>query len=163
MYLYKIWFHVVCIMKKFWFGIYFGKNIKFGKKVTWRKRFNVWIEGGQVIIGDNCFFNNDCSINSKDKITIGSGCIFGEGVKLYDHNHKYSSRNVLLKNQGYDCAEIIIGNNCWICSNVVILKGARIGDNCVIGASTVIRGPIESNTVVYQETELIERRNDGYL
>lgn len=161
MYLYKVWFHVWCIIKKLWLNIYFGKNIKFGKKVTWRRRFKVWIEGGRVIIGDNCFFNNDCSINSKDKITIGSGCIFGESVKLYDHNHIYSLKNELLKTQGYDCEEIIIGNNCWICSNVIILKGARIGNNCVIGAGAIIRGTISSDTVVYPDTKLVKKENDA--
>ena len=43
---------------------------------------------------------------------------------------------------------IRIGNNCWIASNAVILKGAEIGDNCVIGAGCVVKGVIPSGSIV---------------
>jgi len=36
--------------------------------------------------------------------------------------------------------EVIIGKNVWIGSKVIILKGARIGDNSVVAAGSVILG-----------------------
>ena len=38
-----------------------------------------------------------------------------------------------------------------LCANCVILRGTKIGDNCVIGAGTVVKGEIPANSVVYQE------------
>ena len=47
--------------------------------------FVLWTGEG-VKIGDNVFFNNGTSIAAKEKIEIGDNCIFGENVKIYDHN-----------------------------------------------------------------------------
>lgn len=44
---------------------------------------------GEVRIGDDVFFNNYCSLNAIDSISIGDGTVFGENVKVYDHNHCY--------------------------------------------------------------------------
>lgn len=105
-------------------------------------------ENAIIKIGDDCFFNNDCSLNSLNSITIGNRTIFGENVKIYDHNHKYNKKNIPIKQQGYSVGQVVIGHDCWIGSNVVILKGAHIGDNCVIGAGVVISSKIEDGSLV---------------
>ncbi|MBR4325856.1 MAG: acyltransferase [Bacteroidales bacterium] len=113
-----------------------------------------------VKIGENCFFNNFCSINSLCKIEIGNNVIMGENVKIYDHNHKYKEHNVVINNQGFTCKPIKIGNNCWIGSNVTILKGVTIGDNCVIGAGCVIYKEVPSNTLVINKQDIIYRNTE---
>jgi acetyltransferase-like isoleucine patch superfamily enzyme len=115
-------------------------------------------EGGVIEIGSGCFFNNNCSINSLSKITIGNNCLFGEGVKIYDHNHEFKNSEVLIKDQGYTKAPIQIGDNCWIGSNVMILKGVTIGDNCVIGGGSIVFKNVPANSVVVNKvtTELRE-------
>ena len=42
---------------------------------------------------------------------------------------------------------IIVGNNVWFGGNVVVLPGVTIGDNCVIGAGSVVNKDIPSNVV----------------
>lgn len=81
-------------------------------------------------------------------VEIGDHCIFGENVKIYDHNHVFNIANKLISQSGYSCKEIIIGDNCWIGSNVTILAGAKIGNNCVIGANVVISKSIPNNTII---------------
>jgi len=45
--------------------------------VTFRKNFSLMIANeGIVKIGDNVFFNNDCSINANQEVIIGDGCLF---------------------------------------------------------------------------------------
>ena len=110
---------------------------------------------GKVIIGNNVFFNNYCSINANEQITIGDGTQFGENVKVYDHNHCYKDVDVPIKEQGFTTAPISIGKHCWIGSNVVILKGVTIGDNCVIGAGCIIYKDVPANTVVVNKQELL--------
>lgn len=149
MILFKIYYHLVAILKKILFSIVYNKHIKFGKKTTFRKGFSLVIEdNGKIEIGNNCFFNNYCSLNCKEIIHIGDNCIFGENVKIYDHNHRFSKKDIIIKKQGYKKEKIVIGNNCWIGSNVTILKGVEIGDNVVIGAGCVITDNIESNTIL---------------
>ena len=57
--------------------------------------------------------------------------------------------------------KVEIGDNCWICSNVTILKGTRIGKNCVIGAETVLSGNIPDNSIVKSNRSLkVEKIRD---
>ncbi|WP_195467403.1 acyltransferase [Clostridium sp. D43t1_170807_H7] len=152
----KIKHHLFAIIKKMFYKIIFKEKVKFGKKSTFRKGFNMSIEGiGKVEIGERCFFNNYCSINSLNKISIGNDTIFGENVKLYDHNHKFSDKIKLISQQGYNTAPISIGKNCWIGSGVIILKGVCIGDNVVIGAGCIINSNIQSNTIVRCKNNII--------
>lgn len=149
---YKIIYHINAIIKTLFFKIIYRKRFFVGEHFTFRKAFNVVIDGdGKIEIGSNCFFNNYCSLNSMAKIKIGNNCIFGENVKIYDHNHRFNQKDKLIMHQGYTMNPIEIGNNCWIGSNVVILKGVKIGDNCVIGAGVIVKEDIESNTLVRED------------
>jgi len=110
---------------------------------------------GHLKIGENCFFNNNCSINCLGEIEIGNDNQFGEVVLLYDHNHEYANKELLISEQGYKIGKIKIGNNCWIGSNVVILKDVEIGDNVVIGAGCIIFKSIPSNSLVINQQNLV--------
>lgn len=150
----KLWYHFVATIKIALYKIIYRKRLSFGKKTTFRKGFNILIDkNAKVVLGDNCFFNNGCSINCLNSINIGDGTIFGEGVRIYDHNHKFTDFSCPIKEQGFSKGSISIGRHCWIGSNVVILKGADIGDNCVIGAGCVISGKIESGYIVKNKFE----------
>lgn len=132
-----------------------GGKLTFGKNVTFRKGFSVMIDkDGEVIIGNNVFFNNYCSLNASDRIAIGDGTLFGENVRIYDHNHCYRDTEIPIKAQGFTSAPVNIGKHCWIGSNVVILKGVTIGDNCVIGAGCVIYKDVQPNAIVYNKQNL---------
>jgi len=126
--------------------------------IKFRKNFYILIKDeGKLEIGKACFFNNGCSINCLGSISIGNYCLFGENVKLYDHNHRFINKKVLIKDQGFTIGNIIIGDNCWIGSNVVILKDVVIGDNVIIGANTLVYKSIQSNTIVKTKSEMVIR------
>lgn len=151
----KIYWHIQSILKITLYKLLYGKKIKIGS-LTVRDRFNLTIlMDGHIYIGKNVFFNHDCSITSCGSVVkIGDGTIFGENVKIYDHNHCYEDINIPIKDQGYTTAPVSIGNHCWICSNVVILKGVTIGNNVVIGAGCVIYKDIPSSSIVINKQEL---------
>lgn len=97
-------------------------------------------------IGDDVFFNNGCSITSYESVSIGDNCLFGENVKIYDHNHVFNLENTPVGKSGFTIAPVTIGNNVWVCANVVICKGVTIGDGSVVAAGAVVRGdvPVDS-------------------
>ena len=105
-------------------------------------------DGGKIIIGDNCFFNDGCSVNCQQKIIIGENVMFGQNVMLFDHDHDYRKdiKDFIKK-------PIKIGDNVWIGANSIILKGVTIGNNSVIAAGTIVREDISSNVLYYQERE----------
>lgn len=152
----KSWYHFCFFIKCFFLKAIYGKQIIIGKNTTWRKSLSVMIDkDAKLTIGDNCFFNNFCSINVMQNVSIGNGTVFGENVKIYDHNHRFYNPKVPINEQGFSCGEVKIGNHCWIGSNVTILKGAQISDNCVIGAGCVIDGLITEGTIIKEKREYI--------
>lgn len=131
-------------------SIILGNNIEFRDYCQLRSGSN-----GELKIGNNVFFNNNCSLTCFSEITIGNNCQFGEGVKFYDHNHEYASKDQNINEQGYSFGKIVVGNNCWFGTNVVVLKNVVIGDNVVIGAGCVVYKSIPSNSVVINKQEQI--------
>ncbi|AMR31833.1 hypothetical protein A0256_10570 [Mucilaginibacter sp. PAMC 26640] len=126
-------------------------NISFGENVHFKKYCHLLVfENGKLAIGANVFFNNYCSVNCLDSITIGADTLFGEGVKIYDHNHRFAYHNqtLVVEKAGFTTAPVVIGANCWIGSNVTILKGVTIGDNTIIGANNLIYKSVPPNTIV---------------
>lgn len=155
----KVIYHLNSMLILFFLqGVYklWGGKLCVGHHLTFRKGFSLMIgNNGLVKIGDNVFFNNYCSVNAIERITIGDGTLFGENVKIYDHNHCYKNVAVPIKKQGFTTAPVSIGKHCWIGSNVIILKGVTIGDNCVIGAGCIIYKNIPANTMVVNKQEQI--------
>ena len=147
----------------------FGQNFQFdsnhseamltiGENTLFRRNNNIILRNkANLTIGENCFFNTNTSISCLQTITIGNHVICGEGVKFYDHNHKYSDKNKMISEQGYSLGEINIGDNVWIGSNVIILKGVTIGNNVVIGANIIVHKSIPDNTLVYLNQDIITK------
>lgn len=138
---------------------FYGKRVSFGKGFRccsgFLIKFNrIGLKDRKVVIGDGCFFNDNCSITCFEKVEIGNNSIFGEGVKIFDHNHRFNLKNKTISSQGYTHAPVKVGDNCWIGSNVVILKGVEIGDHCVIGAGVVLRESVPSGSIVTADTKL---------
>lgn len=157
MLVFKVLYHFRTLVLRACLKLLYGKRFSIGSKSSFRKGFSVVIDGGLVKIGDNCFFNHYCTLASMESITIGDGTVFGENVKVYDHNHCYADLNRPIKEQGYKKSAVKIGNRCWIANNVVILKGVTIGDNSVIGAGCVIHKDVPANTLVCCNQQLVER------
>jgi len=102
-------------------------------------------DGGKLIIGNGVFFNRGCTIVSKAGVTIGDDTLFGENVKIFDHDHVHVPR---LEKKRFKAKAVVIGKGCWFGSNVIVLKGVTIGDNVTVGANSVISTDITSDTVV---------------
>lgn len=109
-------------------------------------------ENASLFIGSKTYFNEDVMISCKNSIKIGNGCQFGPNVKIFDNNHKFDAANGV--NNTHSTEKIEIGNNVWLGANVVVLKGTKIGNNCVIGAGCVISGEIPESSIVTQSREL---------
>ena len=152
----KLYNKLVLILYSLHKGIFIGKN------TTFRNKFFLHVgQEGTIQIGENCFFNHGFSAYAYSQIKIGNNCIFGENVKIYDHNHRFCDAHKLIKDQGFNIQSVSIGDNVWVGTNAVILKGARIGNNCVIGAGVVVNGVIPDNSVVKAGKPIIEEIRYG--
>ncbi|WP_394264916.1 acyltransferase [Bergeyella zoohelcum] len=136
------------------FTFHHTAKVTIGEKLELRNHCSIRVEKDATLsIGNNVFMNNGCSVNCLEKIEIGENTLFGEGVKLYDHNHEYSSEKV--ERQKFKKAPIKIGKNCWLGSNVVVLKGVTIGNNSIIGANVTVYKDIPAHSVVVNKSESV--------
>lgn len=138
-----------------------GKKAKLilGKMVRVRSGSKIKVrKGAEVQIGDNTSLNHGCMVISHDKIIIGKDVQFGPNVLIYDHDHDFRVKNGL-KELKYKTSPVVIGDNVWIGANTVILRGTRIGNNCVVGAGSVIKGEFDDNTVIVQKRETFSYMN----
>lgn len=132
-----------------------GSKVTLGKKVRIHSGSKIKVRpGAELMIEDNVKINYYCIIACQESIKIGEGTELGPSVYLYDHDHDY--KNGLSSNSDKEVfkkAPIVIGKNCWIGANTVILRGTKIGDNCVIGAGCIVKGTVPDNTVLVQKRE----------
>ena len=121
---------------------------RFGKEQITRGNAVFRVEGGELTIGDKCFFNQNVSITCKKKIVIGDRCQIANNVVIVDHDHAGC------ENWGsYVESPVIIGNDVWIGAGAVILRGTTIGDKAVIGAGSIVKGEVPAGKVFYQKRE----------
>lgn len=130
-----------------------GKGlIKLGKKLNIPQRSIIGVRENAIVeIGEGTFINNNCQIIAHKKIVIGKDTCIGPNTVIVDHDHIFDKNGVDKKK--FKSNDIIIGSNVWIGANCVILKGTNIGDNCVIGACTILSGEIPNNSIVVQKKE----------
>lgn len=109
------------------------------------------VNNGQIHLDEAVSFGRNCITVCHDSITIGKNVFIGPHVMIYDHDHKFNSEGI---QKGFRTAPIKIGNNCWIGAGTIILRGSEIGEGCVIGAGTVVRGAIPAHSLVTSNREL---------
>ena len=104
-------------------------------------------------IGKNTFFNFNFTCQDDAAVTIGECCDFGPNVTIATPLHPMLSdeRRRLMCPDGTAkrlcwAKPVVIGDGCWICANVTILPGVTIGENCVIGAGSVVTRSIPANS-----------------
>jgi acetyltransferase-like isoleucine patch superfamily enzyme len=102
-------------------------------------------ENAVITIGKNCFMNRTCSIVSHSSVTLGENVMLGEHVKIYDNDHAIEGATIMRKK--FVTQDVHVGDNCWLANNVVVLKGSKIGDNVVVGAQSLVRGVLDSNSI----------------
>lgn len=126
----------------------FGKgSICLGYNIELAPYVDVQVHGqGHLTVGDRVYMNRSCTISCHGKVSVGNGCMFGPGVKIFDNNHRFA----LGKGVSTDLSigSVTIGNNCWIASDVILLKGADVGNNCVVGAGCIVNSKIPANSIV---------------
>lgn len=104
-------------------------------------------------IGKNTFINFNFTCQDDTYVTIGENCDFGPNVTIVTPLHPMISaeRKELLCPDGEKrrlcyAKPVVVGNGCWLCANVTVLPGVTIGDNCVIGAGSVVTRSIPANS-----------------
>lgn len=138
-----------------------GAELRIGRNFKMRDGAKIRVRKGAVcVIGNNSSVNSNNMIACHERIEIGDDVQLSPNVQIYDHDHDFRAEGGV-KAGKFKTAPVKIGNNVWIGANTVILRGAEIGDNCVVGAGCVLSGSYESNTVIVQKRETTTKKIGG--
>lgn len=118
-----------------------------------------WCDYGYNIeLGENFYSNHNLVILDCAKVSFGDNVFIAPNCGFYTAGHPLS---VSGRNKGLEYAKPIkVGNNVWIGANVVVLPGVTIGDNCTIGAGSVVVKDIPANSLAVGNPCRVIRRID---
>jgi acetyltransferase-like isoleucine patch superfamily enzyme len=103
---------------------------------------------GEVEIGAKSVLGQECTISSFQHVAIGRECIVADRVMLIDFDHGVVETERPIRLQGIYKRDVNVGSNCWIGYGACILRGVRVGDNAIIGTSTVVTKDVAADAVV---------------
>jgi acetyltransferase-like isoleucine patch superfamily enzyme len=103
---------------------------------------------GRVAIGAKSVLGQECTISAYQRVEIGRVCILADRVMLIDFDHGMVEVERPIRLQGIYKRDVRVGHNVWIGYGACVLRGVSIGDNAVIGTSSVVTRDVPSNAVV---------------
>ncbi len=163
------------ILNGYWHKLKFFllmKNVKIGRGFRVYGTFRI-LGSGKVLIGDNCFIQsklikpvammaafpnttieighntgfNGTTIQCYDKIVIEDWCNIADAYIIDSPAHFLSADRRFRDDRELSTAPVILKRNVWISTRVTILHGVTIGNNSVIGACSLVRNDVESDSL----------------
>ncbi len=103
---------------------------------------------GVISIGAKTVLGQECTISAYQHVSIGRECVIADRVMLIDFDHGMVEVERPIRLQGIYKRDVRVGHNCWIGYGACILRGVTVGDNAIIGTSTVVTKDVPANAVV---------------
>lgn len=113
--------------------------------------FVKYLRKNGIQIGSNCIFRAPKTViidmTRPYLISIGNGVDMNVNFKIYTHDwaaHVFIGKYGQMINSS---GSVNPGNNIYFGADCTVLKGVSIGDNCIIGAGSVVTKSIPANSV----------------
>jgi acetyltransferase-like isoleucine patch superfamily enzyme len=107
--------------------------------------FGTTLAHPQARVGRGVYVGNRCTLGSvvlEDDVALGSNVDVLSGRR----QHHFARRDVPILKQGGTFARVHIGRNSWVGNSAVVM--ADVGDECVVGAGSVVVKPVPPGAVV---------------
>lgn len=119
-------------------GVNLGKNVKFYAMKAGMFSTEPWL----ITIGNDCFITANCQFVTHD----GGTLILRKEIPDLEITEP-----------------ITIGNDVYIGLNSTILAGTKIGNRCIIGACSLVKGEFPDNSVIAGVPARVIKTVDEYL
>ena len=109
--------------------------------------------GVNIHVGNDVFFNYNCTLLDISPITLEDGVWLGANVTIATPCHPLIADERINRDypDGYHDLEyskpVRIQKNAWIASNVVICGGVTIGEGAIVGAGSVVTRDIPAGCI----------------
>jgi acetyltransferase-like isoleucine patch superfamily enzyme len=133
-----------------------GVQLEIGRHATLRIGRWAWIghgskirvHEGEVSIGAKTVIGQECTISAFQLVSIGRECIIADRVMLIDFDHGATEVERPIRLQGIYKRDVHVGHNVWIGYGACVLRGVIIGQNSIVGTSSVVTKDVPENAVV---------------
>jgi len=114
----------------------------------------------ELIIGDGCKIGNFNHIYSTGSVILEPNVLTADKVYISDNLHSYKDIKIPIWQQPIkQIGNVVIGEGTWLGENVCVI-GASVGKQCVIGANSVVTKDIPDYCVaVGSPAKVIKRYN----
>ena len=140
-----------CLRSTLFHIIGHNNRIIIGDRCTIGKGCSFWMEGNNITItiGSGTTFTLLCHFNAQEngaRIDVGEDCMFSNKiiVRTSDSHPIYDMSTGKRINSP---KPVVIGKHVWIAPDSKIMKGAIIGDGCIIGSNTMVSKHIPENSL----------------
>jgi acetyltransferase-like isoleucine patch superfamily enzyme len=106
------------------------------------------VHEGELLLGAKSVLGQECTISAYQHVSIGRECIIADRVMMIDFDHGMVEVERPIREQGIYKRDVAIGHNVWIGYGACILRGVAVGDNSVIGTSSVVTCDFPDNSVI---------------
>ena len=91
-----------------------------------------------LTIGNDVFIGEGTSIVAYDSpVSIGDNVLIADFVYISSRNHRFSSNQRLIREQGYRAEGVVIEGDVWLAHGAVVLAGSVVPAKTVVGAMAV--------------------------
>jgi maltose O-acetyltransferase len=131
-----------------------GIKIAPGATIHWR---TVFFGPKGISIGKNSIIGNDCFLDGRMRLEIGSNVNIGGHVQIYTLEHDPQSETF-----GTQGGPVVIEDYAYVATRVTVLPGITIGRGAVVGAGAVVTKDVPSYAIVggVPAVRIGERRHD---
>ena len=143
--------------KKIGFLTYFGKpiflygisRVELGRRVRIFPGARIETHGeGKIRIEENVGIGQNFHIVAGGELVIGSGTIISAEVFVNDMDNAYEEIGKNVLEQEFIVRKTSIGENCFIGIGAKIMAGTNLGNQCIVGANSVIKGNFPDYCVI---------------
>ena len=148
-----------------------AKSIIGAKNLTTGRfcRFDLDGKKPTLFIGDNCEMGDMTHIVAHENVEIGNNVLIASKCFISDTDHGiYKGREqddprIPPNDRKLVNEPVSIGNNVWIGENTVILSGTKIGNGCIVGANSFVKGNIPDNVIIGGIPAVILKKYDDKI
>jgi len=125
-----------------------GATLRIGRWAWIGDASKIRVHEGEVSIGAKTVIGQECTISAYQSVSIGRECILADRVMLIDFDHGVVEVERPIRLQGIYKRDVRIGHNVWMGYGACVLRGVTIGENSIVGTSSVVTRDVPANAVV---------------
>jgi len=124
--------------------IFIHKNVRIFPNI----RMEVHGENSSITIKQDVGIAQNVHITSASNLVIGKSCTILANVFITNIDHGYERIDVNILKQEMIVRDTQLGENCFIGIGAAIQAGTILGNHCIVGTNSVVRGVFPDYSVI---------------